>query len=103
MKTEFIYNSFSPVIKESCFLPPRRMPQKNKVTVWIEGGKIHFKRQYMSKNGKISDGIETVFEDNETVEEIAKMIHWGCSGTSKNVYQLHHLIEDIRPVVESLK
>jgi len=96
-KTEFIYNSFSP--------SPYCVPQKNKVTVWVENGEIHYKRNYICSDGKVSDTdiCQTVKKVDTTVEKIAELIHWGCSGTSRNSYQLKSIIENIKPVVESLK
>jgi len=93
-KIEFIYNSFSP--------SPYFVPQSNQVTLWREGKNIHFTRQYISsKTGKMSkNGIHTVFENNETPLEIAKIIHWGCSGTSKNNFDLQPLIEKVQHIVE---
>jgi len=90
-KVEFIYDSFSP--------SPYCVPQRNKVTVWNEKGKIHFSRQYISKDGEESRGINHIFENNPTNIEIAEMIHWGCSGTSINSFQLADLIEKIKPVI----
>ena len=94
-KTEFIYKSVSP--------SPYCCPQTNKVTVWTEGGKIHYKRQYINREGKESNpGISQTFEKGASVLEVAKMIHWGCSGTSFNSLQLRGLIEDITPVVKNI-
>ena len=99
-RTQFVYKSFSP--SSWC------VPQKNLVTVWAEDGVIHYERRYIKQDNTEptraeGEGISQIFENGESVKEIASMIHWGCSGTSKNSIQLHGLIENIRPVVESLQ
>lgn len=98
-KIEFVYNSLSP--------SPYRVPQKNAVTVWIDGGQIHYERRYIKSDQteptrKAGEGIQQTFDKSDTAQDIAKAIHWGCSGTSFNPLQLHGMIEKIKPLVESL-
>jgi hypothetical protein len=96
-RTQFVYKSRSP--------SPRCDPQKNLVTVWKEDGVVHYERRYITQANTEPTakwGLSSSFEKGASVNEIASMIHWGCSGTSKNSLELRGLIEDIRPVVESL-
>ena len=107
MEINFIYNSLSPICYEGSFKPLHQHKQKNLVTVWKENGQVHYERRYIKqKNTEPTkargEGISHTFDSNATILEIAKMIHWGCSGTSFNSLQLRGLIEKIRPVVESL-
>lgn len=92
-KIQFTYESYSPA--------PWCKLKRNRVTVWIQCGKIHYTREYISENGEFSSPILHTFDENATANEIAKMIHWGCSGTSKNAYELTAIIEKIKPIIES--
>jgi len=106
-KLEFIYNSLSPLCYEGIFKTPHQHKQKNLVTVWIENDQIHYERRYIKSDQteptrKAGEGIQQTFDKSDTAQDIAKAIHWGCSGTSFNSLQLHGLIEKIKPLVESL-
>lgn len=106
MKTSFVYNSLSPLCYEGSFKPPHQHKQKNLVTVWKENGQVHYERRYIKQENTEprkaeGEGIIQSFEKGATPFDVAKMIHWGCSGTSFNSVQLHSLIERVRPVVES--
>lgn len=92
---EFIYDCLSP--------SPYCVPYKHKVKVWVENGQVNYSRQFITEStGKESTPIGSAFDIGTTPERIATMIHWGCSGTSKNSFELHNMVERIRPVVESV-
>lgn len=92
---EFTYTNYA---------PPAARPKTNtnQIRLWRdENGVLKYDRRYVSADGTVSDvPIEHDFEETDSPETVAKMIHWGCCGWSAGGHQIWALIQRVRHFME---
>ena len=81
-------------------VPPAARPgtNTNEIRVWRDGDTIKYDRRYVCKDGSVNDtGIEHTFEHphEQTAENIARNIHWGCCGWDAGLHQIWQLRDRI--------
>jgi hypothetical protein len=73
-----------------------RIIHTNVITLWRDGEQVWWRRQYVAKDGTVSPTGITSKLASPSALEVARHIHFGCTGWSANAVDLHLLTERVK-------